>query len=120
MTMTAMDLVAAAKQHITEVDVAKAKAELSKYIILDVRAPGEFVAGAIPGAINISRGVLEFKITNHPDFEGKQDADILVYCQTGGRSALATENLNKMGYRKAVSLAGGYNAWKEQAIDNNE
>lgn len=112
--MTAMDLVAAAKQHITEVDVATAKANLSKYIILDVRAPGEFVAGAIPGAINISRGVLEFKITGHPDFQGKEDADILVYCQTGGRSALATENLNKMGYRKAVSLAGGYKAWQEQ------
>ena len=120
MTMTAMDLVAAAKQHITEVDVPKAKAELSKYIILDVRAPGEFVAGAIPGAINISRGVLEFKITNHPDFQGKEDADILVYCQTGGRSALATENLNKMGYTKAVSLAGGYQAWHEQEEDTDE
>ncbi|PKM13765.1 MAG: rhodanese [Gammaproteobacteria bacterium HGW-Gammaproteobacteria-3] len=112
MSMTAMDLVAAAKQHITEIDVSKAKAELSRFIILDVRAPGEFVAGALPGAINISRGVLEFKITQHPDFEGKEDADILVYCQTGGRAALATETLNKMGYRNAVSLAGGYNAWQ--------
>ena len=117
MTMTAMDLVAAAKQQITEVDVAAAKADLSKYLILDVRASGEFVAGAIPGAINIPRGVLEFKITGHPDFQGKEDADILVYCQSGGRSALATENLNKMGYHRAVSLAGGYQAWQEADKD---
>ncbi|MGR9053864.1 MAG: rhodanese-like domain-containing protein [Gammaproteobacteria bacterium] len=119
MTMTAMDLVAAARKNITEVDVATAKAELSKYIVLDVRAPGEFVTGSIPGAINISRGVLEFKITNHPDFEGKENADILVYCQTGGRSALATENLNKMGYKNAVSLVGGYKAWLEQDTETD-
>lgn len=118
MSLTAMDLVAAAKKNIKEVDVASAKSDLSKYLVLDVRAPGEFVAGSLPGAINISRGVLEFKIANHPDFENKQDADILVYCQTGGRSALATEVLNKMGYSKAVSLEGGYQAWqKSDATD---
>lgn len=113
-----MDLVAAAKKNIKEVDVASAKSDFSKYLVLDVRAPGEFVAGSLPGAINISRGVLEFKIASHPDFENQQDADILVYCQTGGRSALATEVLNKMGYSKAVSLEGGYQAWqKSDATD---
>ncbi|MBU2571088.1 MAG: rhodanese-like domain-containing protein [Gammaproteobacteria bacterium] len=113
MALTAMDLVAAAKKNIKEVDVASAKSDFSKYLVLDVRAPGEFVAGSLPGAINISRGVLEFKIASHPDFENKQDTDILVYCQTGGRSALATEVLNKMGYSKAVSLEGGYQAWQK-------
>lgn len=113
MSLTAMDLVAAAKKNIKEVDVASAKSDFSKYIVLDVRAPGEFVSGSLPGAINISRGVLEFKIESHPDFQDKQDADILVYCQTGGRSALATEVLNKMGFSKAVSLEGGYQAWQK-------
>ncbi|MBS3953956.1 MAG: rhodanese-like domain-containing protein [Methylomicrobium sp.] len=112
MKMTAMDLVAAAKQNITEVDVATAKKELSNFIVLDVRTPAEFISGALPDAINIPRGILEFRIENHPDFKNKQDADILVYCQTGGRAALATENLLKMGYENAVSLAGGYQAWK--------
>lgn len=120
MSLTAMDLVAAAKQNIKEVDVASAKSELSKYLVLDVRAPGEFVTGSLPGAINISRGVLEFKITSHPDFQGKEDSDILVYCQTGGRSALATEALNKMGYTKAVSLEGGYQAWQKASEQTDD
>lgn len=113
MALTAMDLVAAAKQNITEVDAASAMKDLPKYTVLDVRSPAEFINGSIPKAINIARGFLEFKIGSHPDLQDKQDADILVYCQSGGRSALATEVLNKMGYTKAVSLAGGYQAWKE-------
>lgn len=113
MALTAMDLVAAAKQNITETDIATAAKQLSKYIVLDVRSPAELTNGSIPGAINIDRGLLEFKIDTHPDFQNKQDADILVYCQSGGRSALATQVLNTMGYSKAVSLAGGYQAWKE-------
>ena len=120
MILTAQDLVAAAKKNIKEIDVPSAKADLSKYLILDVRAPGEFVSGSIPGAINITRGLLEFKIENHPDFKDKRDADILVYCQTGGRAALATETLNKMGYVKAVSLAGGFNAWQESNEVNDD
>ncbi|MDT8406808.1 MAG: rhodanese-like domain-containing protein [Methylococcales bacterium] len=111
MGLSAQELVAQAKGVITEVDVAQAKAGLSNYLVLDVRSPAEFVTGSIPGAINIARGMLEFKIENHPDFKDKRDAAILVYCQTGGRAALATEALNKMGYTQAVSLAGGYQAW---------
>ena len=113
MTLTAMDLVAAAKQQITEVDVAQAKTLITKSLVLDVREPGEFAAGSLPGAINIPRGVLEFKIDSHPAFQGKQNEDILVYCLTGGRSALAVEVLQKLGWNKTVSLAGGFNGWKQ-------
>lgn len=113
MPLTPMDLVAAAKQNITEIDVDRAKVLLDSHLVLDVREPAEFGAGSLPGAINIPRGVLEFKIADHPDFKDKQAAKIIVYCRTGGRSALATETLNKLGYSNAISMAGGYTAWME-------
>ncbi len=113
MPMTAMDLVANAKQNITEITVADAQQALSDNLVLDVREPAEFAAGQIPGAFNIPRGVLEFQINNHPDFTGQHNAKIIVCCQSGGRSALATESLHKLGYINAVSLAGGYKAWSE-------
>jgi rhodanese-related sulfurtransferase len=111
-----MDLVAEAKRHIVEVNPDEAKTLIGKVLVLDVREPEEYVLGALPGAINIPRGVLEFKIDSHPAFQNRRDADILVYCQTGGRSALATETLKKLGYEKAVSLAGGYKLWQESGL----
>jgi rhodanese-related sulfurtransferase len=113
MPLTAMDLVASAKQHIREVDHTKAKAMLGKAPVLDVREPGEYADGCLPGAVNIPRGVLEFKIDSHPAFQNRCDTEILVYCLSGGRSALAVEALHKLGYEKAVSLAGGYKSWQE-------
>jgi len=113
MTLTPMDLVAQAKQNIVEIDVDAAKNSLETSLVLDVREPSEYTAGHLPGAFNIPRGVLEFKIGSHPDFQDKQDAHIIVYCQTGGRSALATEALNKIGFKNAVSMAGGFKAWAE-------
>lgn len=113
MPVTAMDLVANAKQTIKEINVAEARQALSSHLILDVREPTEFAAGQIPGAVNIPRGLLEFQIANHPDFAGQHAANIIVCCQSGGRSALATESLHKLGYINAVSLAGGFKAWSE-------
>ena len=108
-----MDLVAEAKQHIREIDVAQAMQTLENFQVLDVREPAEYAAGCLPRAINIPRGVLEFKIDVHPFFHGKQDAEILVYCLTGGRSALAVEVLQKLGWSHCVSLAGGFNSWQQ-------
>lgn len=116
MALTALDMVAAAKKHIQEIDAATAQSQLGSSLILDVREPAEFAAGHLPGAINIPRGVLEFQIGNHPAFQGKQTADITVYCQTGGRSALATHALNQLGYAQAVSMAGGFKVWAESGL----
>ncbi|MFU8788981.1 MAG: rhodanese-like domain-containing protein [Methylobacter sp.] len=113
MTLTAMDLVAQAKQNIVEIDIDAAKNTLGSSLVLDVRELAEYTAGHLPGAFNIPRGVLEFKIGTHPDFQDKQDAHIIVYCQSGGRSALATEVLNKIGFNNAVSMAGGFKAWTD-------
>jgi rhodanese-related sulfurtransferase len=111
MALTAMDLVALAKQAIREVDVETTQAVLTEQLILDVREPAEFAVGHLPNAINIPRGILEFKISNHPNFQNSQAA-IIVYCQSGGRSALAVESLQKIGFTNAVSMAGGFNAWQ--------
>lgn len=111
-----MELVANAKQQINEVDTATVKAQLQSSLILDVREPAEYAAGHLPGAINIPRGVLEFKIDATPEFQGKQQEPVIVYCQTGGRSALATHALNQLGYTQAVSMAGGFKAWSESGL----
>ena len=116
MAITAQDMVANVKQQIKEIDTAMAQDQLGSSLILDVREPAEFDAGHLPGAVNIPRGVLEFKIDSHPDFQGKQQAPIVVYCQTGGRSALATLALNQLGYENAVNMAGGFKVWTENGL----
>ncbi|MCK9606758.1 MAG: rhodanese-like domain-containing protein [Methylomonas sp.] len=116
MTLTAMDMVASAKQQIKEIDTTAARDQLQTSLILDVREPSEYAAGHLPGAINIPRGVLEFKIEATPEFQGKQQQAIIVYCQTGGRSALAAHALNQLGYTQAVSMAGGFKAWSESGL----
>ena len=113
MAQTAKDLVAAAKKTIKEVTLEEGQAMIQSSLVLDVREPAEYAAGALPKAVNIPRGVLEFKIGDHPRFKGQQDEAILLYCKTGGRAALATEALIKLGFSKVVSLAGGFDAWQE-------
>ena len=86
--MTASDLVGEAKKNICEISVSDAKALLDKdgHIFLDCREPKEFKMGHIPGAMNIPRGLLEFKIAKKvPD----KTAKIVMYCKKGGRGCLA-------------------------------
>ena len=79
-----------------------------KAIFLDVRDGGEFAAGHLPGAMNISRGTLEFNIFGKiPD----QNAKIYVYCKTKARSALATKTLNDLGYKNACLMDAQYADW---------
>jgi rhodanese-related sulfurtransferase len=79
-----------------------------KAIFLDVRDGGEFSAGHLPGAMNISRGTLEFVVFGKiPD----QNAKIYVYCKTKGRSAMATKTLNDLGYKNAVLMDAQYEDW---------
>ncbi len=112
MPMTALELVAEAKAKITEIDLVMAQAALPQSLLLDVREPGEFAAGHLPGAVNIPRGLLEFKIGEHPQLS-KRDANILIYCKTSGRAALAALNLQRMGYSAVRSINGGFDAWNQ-------
>lgn len=108
------ELVMTAKQNITEIDPSRAKEIISnsKVAIIDVREENEFSAGHLDNAILLPRGVLEFKIANFPELEDKSTA-IIVYCRTGGRSALSANSLQNMGYTNVLSIAGGYEAWKQ-------
>lgn len=112
MTMTALDLVAEAKSKITEIDLAAAQNAMPNALLLDVREPAEFDAGRMPGAINIPRGLLEFKIGDHPQLS-QRDCDILIYCKTSGRAVLAALNLQRMGYVGVRSIHGGFDAWTQ-------
>ncbi|HSB32257.1 MAG TPA: rhodanese-like domain-containing protein [Candidatus Sulfobium mesophilum] len=109
---TSDQMVKEAKATISEVtidDVKKMIYSKDKIIILDVRDKDEFETGYIPGAINLSRGMLEFKInTVIPD----RNARIIVYCGVDLRGPLATKTLNEMGYINAVNINGGLKVWK--------
>jgi rhodanese-related sulfurtransferase len=111
MTKSVMDLVQAAKANITEITIPQAKALfLTGSIPLDVRELIEYETGHIPNAHHISRGVLEFKIADHPNFQDKA-ASIIVYCKSGGRSALAAETLQQFGFTNVQSMLGGFDGW---------
>lgn len=108
---TATDLVNEAKEKVCEVSPADAKAKIdsdASVIVLDVREPDEFKKGHIPKATNIPRGLLEFKVAKEIP---NKDAQILVYCKSGGRACLACSTLLEMGYKNAKSIAGGWKAW---------
>lgn len=108
---TALDLVAAAKTRIHEVTVADAdRAIQDANVVLDVREADEFAAGHLPGAIHASRGMLEFKLSSHPELSAR-DLKIVLYCKTSGRAALAACALQDMGYLHVTSIAGGFDAW---------
>ena len=107
----AHDLVLEAKAHIHEVALEDVEAAIrAADLLLDVREADEFHAGHIPGAINIPRGVLEFKLSNDPELCARE-LNIVLYCKTSGRAALAACSLQAMGYRQVQSLAGGFDAW---------
>jgi len=115
MAQSAMDLVQAAKANITEITASQANSLfLVGSIPLDVRELAEYTTAHIPNARHISRGMLEFQIANHPDFADK-DAAIVVYCKSGGRSALATQTLQQLGFTNVQSMLGGFDAWSETA-----
>ncbi|MGH8292445.1 MAG: rhodanese-like domain-containing protein [Gammaproteobacteria bacterium] len=112
---SASDLVARARSRIREVAPQDVAPKLGKVLIVDVREPEEYAAGHIPGAVNIPRGVLEFKINQYPDLQDR-DREIVMQCQGGGRSALATVAMQELGFRHVVNLAGGFGAWNAAGL----
>jgi rhodanese-related sulfurtransferase len=116
---TVQDLVAAAKGRIREIDHAELDAMRAKGApLVDVREPGEFAQGRIPGAVNIPRGVLEFEVDGHPAVNCAKDPalshrelPVILSCRSGARSALAAAALKDLGFAEPVSLAGGFMGW---------
>lgn len=110
---SAHDLVTEAKQDISEISTEQADDLIQGAdLLIDVREPDEFRQGHIPGAINIPRGMLEFKLSATPEYDSR-DLNIVVYCKTSGRAALAARSLKHMGYLQVKSIAGGFDAWLE-------
>ena len=89
-------------------------------IIIDIREPAEFERGHRPGSLHIPRGVLEFEIL--PALGrcnlavSPEECDIILYCGTGGRSALAAKSMDDMGFRNVRSMDGGIVAWAEARL----
>jgi len=112
---TPEQMVQEAKARIREVSIADVKGMIDakeNVVILDVRDKQEFEEGRIPEAINISRGMLEFKVAMIiPD----KNAKIIVYCGLDLRGPLATKTMNDLGYKNAINMLGGLKAWKEAA-----
>jgi molybdopterin/thiamine biosynthesis adenylyltransferase/rhodanese-related sulfurtransferase len=108
------DLLNAAKAEIREVDPHEVAGRLDHYTLLDVREPDEYQQGAVPGAIHVPRGQLEFSIEGRLSDKG---APIAIYCAGGTRSAFAAKTLQDLGYLDVVSVAGGFNKWKDEGLD---
>lgn len=108
--MTASEMVSSAKQNVQEISAADARATLDSggALFIDVRTEKEYRMGHVPGARNVDRGLLEFRIDQAaPD----KSSALIVYCKSGGRSALATDTLQRMGYTDVQSMAGGFDGW---------
>lgn len=108
---TAHDLVAAAKTRVQEISPEAAEQAIRDAdVLIDVRETEEFAAGHVPGAVHMSRGMLEFKLSSTPELTSR-DIRIVLYCKTSGRAALAACALHDMGYLDVKSIAGGFDAW---------
>lgn len=111
-----LQLVNESKKHVRETNADEVKAKLDrgeKLILIDVREESEFAKDHLPGAIHLSRGVIERDIEkNAPDI----NAPLVLYCGGGNRSALAAESLQKMGYTNVLSMDGGIRAWREKGF----
>ncbi len=108
---TAHDLVVKAKQTVKEISVDQAvRAIQACDVLIDVRETEEYLAGHLPGAVHISRGMLEFKMAGNPKMQSR-DLKIVLYCKTSGRAALCASSLADMGYTHIQSIEGGIDAW---------
>ena len=113
---TFRDLLNQTKAQIREIDTATADEarHAERAVLLDVREPDEYEQGAVPGALHIPRGNLESNIEGRvPD----HSTPLLVMCAGGVRSAFAAKTLGELGYTDVVSIAGGFNRWKDEGRD---
>ena len=109
-----LKLVADAKTRVLECTVDDVKRRLDrgeKFVLVDVREESEYAAGHLPGAVHMSKGVIERDVeTAVPD----PATPLVLYCGGGFRSALAADNLQKMGYTNVWSMDGGIRGWREK------
>jgi rhodanese-related sulfurtransferase len=104
------------RRRIREVTVDDVKAKLDrgeKFLLIDVREESEYAADHLPGAVHLSKGIIERDVEDRvPD----QNTPMVLYCGGGFRSALAADNLQKMGYTRVLSMDGGIRGWREKGF----
>lgn len=107
------EIAQSAKQRVRETGIQSIKQRIDRgepFHLIDVREESEWSRGHLPGAVHIGKGVIERDIEKTlPD----ENAEIVLYCGGGFRSALAAENLQRMGYRNVTSMDGGYRGWTD-------
>ena len=108
-----LKLVTDAKSRVTETNIAQVKQRLAqgeRINLIDVREDHEWAKGHLPGAVHLGKGIIERDVeTKFPD----TGAELVLYCGGGFRSALAADNLQKMGYTNVLSMDGGWRGWTE-------
>src|SRR5262244_3218117 len=109
-----LEIVNDAKSRVREIDLDGYRRMVTAkepHILVDVREDNEWAAGHAAGAVHLGKGIIERDIeTKVPD----KDTQLVLYCGGGFRSALAADNLQKMGYRNVISLDGGIRGWREK------
>jgi rhodanese-related sulfurtransferase len=104
------------RKRIREVTIDEVKAKLDrkeKFLLIDVREESEYAADHLPGAVHLGKGIIERDVEARvPD----QDTPMVLYCGGGFRSALAADNLQKMGYTQVLSMDGGIRGWREKGF----
>ena len=109
-------LVNDAKSRVKEINLdgyRKMLAEAVPHVLIDTREDSEWAAGHAQGAIHLGKGIIERDIENRiPD----KSTTLVLYCGGGYRSALAADNLKKMGYQNPISLDGGWSAWSSSGM----
>jgi len=96
----------------TDVDTVKTRMDRGeKFVLVDVREESEYAKDHLPGAIHMGKGVIERDIEARV---AELNTEMVLYCGGGFRSALAADNLQKMGYSNVISMDGGIRAWREK------
>ena len=105
-----------ARSRVRETDVDEVKKRMDrgdKFLLVDVREESEYAKDHLPGAIHLGKGVIERDIEARvPEL----DKEMVLYCGGGFRSALAADNLQKMGYTNVISMDGGIRGWREKGF----
>ena len=101
------------RRHVHETTIAEVQRRLAageKLLLVDVREESEWAEGHLPNAVHLGKGILERDVeTRFPQAE----TELILYCGGGYRSAIAADNLQKMGYQKVLSMDGGFRGWTE-------
>ncbi len=109
-------IVTDARKRIREVSIDDVKAKMDRgeyFLLIDVREESEYARDHLPGAIHLGKGVIERDIESKVM---KTDEPMILYCGGGFRSALAADNLQKMGYSNILSMDGGMRGWRDKGL----